>query len=484
MKQKLQYSISSYPQQWLFAAAFASIACVLLGFYTELYILCLLPVLIAGLAITILNFGTVYFAMLASLPICIPIFIGSLSTDLPTEPLMAILMLCYFIFLLTKRNKEHLQYLTHPLVQIILVQFVWFVVVAIFSTVPLVSLKYVLAKSWYIITFLLVTPLVMKNEKHFKLAFWLMFYPILFVVMYTLYNHWQHGFQFDNSNMMSVPFYKNHVDYACGLSIFFPFLFAASSWYKAGDLKKILLNITKVVFLFAIFISYTRTAWLAVLICLPVYFVFKWKMIKPALIMASVAIALIISFLTYENRYMQYAPDYKKTIMHHNLSDHLESTETLNDVSSAERLYRWVAAFEMGKHKPITGFGQGGFVANYKNYAVSLFTTYVSGNVEKSTVHNYLLFIFAEQGFIGLFLFLLVCVLVLIKAEKIYHQTKNKEQQIIVMALIIAFVVVLFDNMLSDLIEAVKVGPFFYWIIALLIIQDLKNNKKIAEHES
>jgi hypothetical protein len=51
------------------------------------------------------------------------------------------------------------------------------------------------------------------------------------------------------------------------------------------------------------------------------------------------------------------------------------------------------------------------------------------------------------------------------------------------MALIIAFVVVLFDNMLSDLIEAVKVGPFFYWIIALLIIQDLKNNKKIIDKE-
>ncbi|MEN9522730.1 MAG: hypothetical protein RL065_1107, partial [Bacteroidota bacterium] len=227
-----------------------------------------------------------------------------------------------------------------------------------------------------------------------------------------------------------------------------------------------------------------RTAWLAILICLPVYFVFKWKLIKPALIAASVVIVLLISFLTFENRYMQYAPDYKKTIMHHNLSDHLESTETLNDVSSAERLYRWVAAFEMGKHKPITGFGHGGFVANYKNYAVSLFTTYVSGNVERSTVHNYLLFIFAEQGLVGLFLFILVSILVLIKAEKIYHQTKSKEQQIIVMGLIISFVVVLFDNMLSDLIEAVKVGPFFYWIIALLVIQDLRNKKLNAQHDS
>ncbi|MEN9523172.1 MAG: hypothetical protein RL065_1549, partial [Bacteroidota bacterium] len=272
-------------------------SCVLLGFYTELYILCLMPIVAAGFIITIFNFGTLYYLMLASLPLCIPIFIGSLSTDLPTEPLMAILMLCYFFYLIFKRDTEHYKFLKHPIVQILFVQFIWYIIVAIFSTVPLVSLKYVLAKSWYITTFLLITSLVMKNENHFKTAFWLLFYPILFVVIYTLYNHWQHGFQFDNSNMMSVPFYKNHVDYACGLSIFFPFLFVASSWYKAGDLKKILLNITKLIFLFAIFISYTRTAWLAILICLPVYFVFKWKLIKPALIAASVVIVLLISFL-------------------------------------------------------------------------------------------------------------------------------------------------------------------------------------------
>jgi hypothetical protein len=36
---------------------------------------------------------------------------------------------------------------------------------------------------------------------------------------------------------------------------------------------------------------------------------------------------------------------------------------------------------------------------------------------------------------------------------------------------------VLFDNMLSDLIEAIKIGPFFYFTIALLVVQDLKNKK-------
>ena len=477
MKEKLSHSLIANPVQWLYSCAFASIACVLAGFYFQIYALCLLPVLAAGFVITSINWNFIYFLMLASLPVCMPIFIGSLSTDLPTEPLMAILMLCYFIFLLTQKNNSQKKYMNHPFVQIVLLQFVWYIVVAIFSTVPIISMKYVLAKTWYITAFLLVTPLVMKEVKHFKIAFWLIFSTLFPVMIYTIINSYFHGFQFDNSNLMSAPFFKNHVDYACALSIVFPMLFVATSWYKRGDLKKILLQISIVIFLFAIFISYTRTAWLAALLCLPVYFVFKWKMIKPAIIATALGLALFVGFITYQNRFMEYAPDFKKTIMHHNLADHLKSTETLNDVCSAERLYRWVAAWEMFQHRPITGFGQGGFVANYKNYAVSLFTTYVSGNEERSTVHNYLLFILSEQGVIGFLLFIIVVMMVLIRGQKIYHETMDATERAIVMGLLISFVVVLFDNMLSDLMEAVKVGPFFYWIIALLVIQDLKNKK-------
>ncbi len=461
----------------LYSCALASMTFVLAGFYFEQYFLCIVPVLLVGIVITSLNFGFVYFLMLASLPVCIPIFIGSLSTDLPTEPLMAILMLCYFIFLFTQKNNSQKKFLNHPLVQIIFVQFIWYTVVMIFSTVPIISFKYLLAKTWYIAAFMLVTPLVMKETKHFKLAFWLIFTTLFPVIIYTLFNHWQHGFQFDNSNLMSAPFFKNHVDYACALSIVFPFLFVASSWYKRGDLKKIILQISQLIFVFAIFISYTRTAWLAILLCLPIYFVVKWKLVKPALLATLAGIILFVAYLTFENRFMRFAPDFKKTIMHHNLADHLKSTETLNDVSSAERLYRWVAAYEMVKDKPLTGFGQGGFVANYKNYAVSLFTTYVSGNVEHSTVHNYLLFLAAEQGIVGLLLFLLIVAVTLIYGQRIYHQTSNTTERAIVMGLIISFVMVLFDNMLSDLIEDVKIGTFFYWIIALLIVQDLKNKK-------
>ncbi len=462
---------------WLWVAALCSLALCLTGFYLESWPLALSPLLLAGAWLAVYDFSILYYVMFFTLPICLEIEFGSLSSDIPAEPLMLSLLMATVIYYLSK-GKKNLVYFKHPFVQFILFQFIWYVVVFIYSTVPLISLKYILAKTWYIAAFLVATFIVVTDVKKFKLAFWCVFYPLLFTIGWTMIRHAMHGFSFESSNHMPAPFYRNHVDYACIVSIFFPLLFVAASWYKPGDLKRILLNVSKLIFLAAIFFSYTRTCWLAVGVALGAYYVFKWRLIKPVLLGCGVGLVIVVAYLSYENRYLSYAPDFKKTIYHSNLSDHLESTQTLNDVSSAERLYRWVAAAEMVKVKPLTGFGQGGFVANYRHYAVSLFTTYVSRNFEHSTVHNYLLFMMVEQGLPGLLLFIAFIAYVLIAGQRIYLQTTDKTEKNIVLGLLVAFVVILFDNTLSDLIEAVKVGPFFYWIIALLIIQDVRNRQR------
>jgi O-antigen ligase len=465
--------------RWLWVAAFVSMGISLTGFYLESIPLACAPLLLAGACLAVYQFSILYYFMLAAIPVCMEISFGSLSSDIPAEPLMLSLLGACVLYYLGETKRE-LSYFKHPFVQFILFQFVWYVVVFIYSSVPLISLKYVLAKTWYIAAFVVATFIIITDVKKFKLAFWCVFYPLLFTILWTMIKHWQQGFSFEASNHVPEPFYHNHVDYACIVSIMLPLLFVASSWYKPGDLKWILLQASKVLFLVAIFFSYTRTCWLAVGVALAAYYIFKWKLIKPVLVVGIIGLALIVAYLSFENRYLSYAPDYKKTIYHHNLSDHLESTQTLNDVSSAERLYRWVAAAEMIKEKPITGFGQGGFVANYRNYAVSLFTTYVSHNFEHSTVHNYLLFIMVEQGLPGLLLFLGFIIYVLIAGQRIYIQTKDTTEKNIVLGILVAFVVILFDNMLSDLIEAVKIGPFYYFFIALLVIQDVKNRKEIA----
>ncbi|MBK8953719.1 MAG: O-antigen ligase family protein [Chitinophagaceae bacterium] len=115
------------------------------------------------------------------------------------------------------------------------------------------------------------------------------------------------------------------------------------------------------------------------------------------------------SFLAKQNdRYLQYAHDFKTTIFHKNFNEHLIATYRLKDVSTAERFYRWIAGVRMIKDNPVIGFGPGSFYPNYKEYTVPAFKTWVSNNKDHSTVHNYFLLLAVEQGLPGLFFFLLL----------------------------------------------------------------------------
>ena len=116
-----------------------------------------------------------------------------------------------------------------------------------------------------------------------------------------------------------------------------------------------------------------------------------------------------VFWIKADDRYLQYAHDYRTTIFHHDFREHLQATYQLKDVSTAERFYRWIAGVRMIKDNALTGYGPNTFYNNYKPYAVPAFKTWVSDNKEHSTVHNYFLLIAIEQGIPGLLFFLLLC---------------------------------------------------------------------------
>ncbi len=457
--------------------------CFLVGIVLKNYILCALPFLILFTALLIFDYKWLYWAILISLPLSHEWNLtDSLTLDFPAEPLMIILTGIWLIkFLKDPWATVPKDFFKHSLIQLVLLSFLWMLIVAIFSTTPVVSVKYLLAKVWYIVPFLFLTPQLIKSKEDQRKLFWFISLPMLFTILWTLIRFSTYNFEFDHVNDPLIPFYHNHVDYASLLSIMLPMFFVAWYWYKPYSVKRIFLFFSIPVVLFAIGMSFTRTCWLAVMVAAMVFFALKLKHLQTGVQITLAILVLAVGYITYENRFMRFAPEYSKTIYHHNLSDHLAATGELHDVSSAERLYRWVAAWEMFRERPLVGFGQGGFVKNYKNYSVSLFTTWVSSNHEQSTCHNYLLFVLVEQGIPGLLLFLIVVYLALVEGQRIYIQTEETLQKKWVLALVVMFAVVVFDNMLSDMIENIKVGPFFFMLIALLVIQDLKNKKVISE---
>jgi O-antigen ligase len=234
-----------------------------------------------------------------------------------------------------------------------------------------------------------------------------------------------------------------------------------------------------IVFLIAIYFTYTRAAQGAVLIAIGVYFLVRFKLIKYVLILAAILAIYVVQSVFRSDEYIYLAPEFEKTVSHEEFDNLIEATLKMEDISTMERFHRWVAGYHMVQEKPVMGFGPGNFYPNYKPYTVYSFETYVSDNPDKSGVHNYYLMTLIEQGFIGLFIFLAFITFMLLKGESLYHEIKDPHRKRIVMASMMSIIVILSIILVNDLLEALKVGGLFYLFISFIVIEDIRQKSTL-----
>jgi O-antigen ligase len=222
-------------------------------------------------------------------------------------------------------------------------------------------------------------------------------------------------------------------------------------------------------------LSFTRAAFVALLAGAVMYWVFRFKMIKPLLLLVSFGAIIGIGYLVYNNNYLKLAPEYETTVSYHEFGDIVAATAAGKDVSTMERVNRWVAGGRMVGEHPMMGFGPNTFFSFYKKYSLASFRTYVSVNDEKSTVHCYYLLMLIEQGFIGFLIFMALVYTVLIQGQRILHESKTLARRNIVLASLISFVIILAFLLINDMVETDKVGAFFFLNMAILVNMDMKN---------
>ncbi|MBK7147737.1 MAG: O-antigen ligase family protein [Bacteroidetes bacterium] len=455
-----------------------SIVSVLSAFYMDALYLMLVPFALLFVGIGIINFRVLYYLLLFSLPLSFEFSFGpSLGTDLPDEPLMIGMLLLAIVYVFQNPASLPLGFFRHVMILALLAHLFWILITCFTSINVLVSTKVFLSKLWYVGSFTVMTAIVVKTNEDLKKVFWCIYIPLTVLVIQAIIRHGLAGFPFDEVNKAMPPFFRNHVNYAAMLSIFLPFILMARQWYGRGTATRKLLNASVLLYVVAIYLSYTRTCYIAVLAIAPFIFVVKQRWIKPALLTVAVVVAIFCGYLAHNNNYLKFAPEFETTIYHDELSDHLASTFEGKDVSSMERVYRWIAIAHMFQERPVFGFGAGNFFPYYQRYTVTSFETYISDNEERSTAHNYFLLLLAEQGISGLAVFLLLTAVLFIYGENIYYRMKGDADKHLVLWLLVILAMVYVNLLLSDLLEADKVGPFFFIAIALLVSLDRREQK-------
>jgi len=429
-----------------------------------------IPAAFLGFVVLLADWRWVYYILLFTLAFSREIPLpGGLSMDVPSEPLMLILLGCFGVNLLLKRSGITARYWAHPLMIIIATMLVWASVSAFSSVDSGKSIKYLLAKTWYIIPFVFVTLNIVRRPADVwrLVAFYAASASI--TVIYTAIRHAPHGFSFDSINPSIQPFYLNHVIYAAVLALLLPYTFYAARSTPPGA-KRIAWRTAQWILLFGVLLSYTRASIMALPLAGFFYLAIRWRLTAFVLIGAVVAAVGGALYFVHQNNYMLYAPDFEKTIFNgKDFEKHLEATYKLEDLSGMERLYRWVAAARMISDKPITGSGPATFYPEYKRYTVKSFRTYVSDNPEHSTTHNYFLLQLAEQGIPGFLLFATLLCTTLLMVQRLYHRTQSPEYRHVVLAAGLSLFIIIFHLLLNEIIEVDKTGSFFFIGLALLM---------------
>ncbi len=396
---------------------------------------------------------------------------AGLGTDLPDEPLMLLMAFTALVLFIVKRRSIAWQQHVHPLLFILFVSIAWTAVTVATSTNFVFSAKYFLAKCWYLPAFVAAPLLLPHHKKTIKRSALVLFLSMFTLTCVALYRHAQFDFRFIKINDAVAPFFRNHVNYSALLVFMVPLQIAFYRLAKNNVLRFFVL-FSIVIVLAALYLSYARGAWLALLVGVIAYWLIKKGWLLRSFLVTVFFVTGIVVWLQKDDRYLHYAPHHDVTIFHQNFSEHLAATYQGKDVSTAERFYRWVAGVRMSKDKWITGFGPTTFYQNYKSYTLPVFRTWVSSNKEQSTVHNYFLLLLIEQGVMGLLLFLILLAAMFWYAQRIHQRTTNPFWKITVAAVAAILAMQCTVNFLSDLIETDKVGSVFYLCLAFLIIAD------------
>ncbi len=468
----------------LAAGSIAALLLIIGAAYTGNYFLLLLPFAVFFPALLYLNWRAAWWIFLFSVPLSQQIYLlgKSLSTSLPDEPMMWCFLLL-FLLLIAARPRELLPqwFWRSPLTLVIVAQFVWLIAAVVFSEEHFISVKFLAAKCWFLVSGFVLPVLVLRRKRDFKIAFFVVLIPVMITMSVIMYIHRNLGFDFTLINKAVGNIYYNRVDYATVMSMVFPLVWAAFPLTKRWPRwARAIMLLGFPFFTAAIYFTFARGAMLALFFAICMGVAIRLKIGRFVMPVFYGIIALAMVYMVRHNKYIDFRPNYEHTYTHFTFADHLVATFRGEDMSSMERLYRWIAAVRMSNDRPWTGVGPNAFYFYYKPYAVTSFRTYVSRNMEQSTTHNYFLFMLVEQGWPAMILYAVLLVVFFSVAQKTYHRFTDRFYKHATMGVAMMFAAGFVNNFFSELIETHKVGTLFYLSIAAMLVLAEKSRQKAA----
>ncbi len=444
--------------------------------YNERFELLGFPVVILLAYLALFKLDVLYYIVVFLVPLSINLDdIGvdlGVGIALPTEPLIVGMMLI-FILKLFYDGKFDRKVLRHPISVLLFLQLAWIVMTTIASSDPLISIKFLLSRLWFVSVFYFLASQFLKTEKNQRQMFWLYALGFIPVLLYTFVEHSMRGFSQASANWVMNPFFNDHTSYGACLAMIFPFLLWQSFSPKITGAKRIIVISLMLLFDLSITLSYTRAAWVSLIGALGVFVVLKFK-IKSWVIWAG--IILIGGFLTLKMEDILEDLSRNKQDSSSNLSEHVESISNVSsDASNLERLNRWKSAWGMFSDRPVFGYGPGTYAFEYAPYQQSKDKTIISTNAgDGGNAHSEYLGPLSEQGALGMVFMLGFVFVVCVAAVRVYKSNLPKESRMIGLTAFMGLITYYLHGILNNFLDTDKASALFWGFSVIILILDNK----------
>jgi putative inorganic carbon (hco3(-)) transporter len=402
---------------------------------------------------------------------------------LPTEPLLFGVLLLFIIRVSAERGFDR-EILRHPVSWAIWLYLFWIFITSLTSTMPLISFKFLMVRIWFIVGFYLLGIKLFEDNRNISRFIWIYVTALIIVISYTIFRHAGHGLlNKQAAHWVMTPFFNDHTSYGAVLAMFIPFLTFLSFSKYVPDRGKWISRLVLGILVTAFILSYTRAAWLSLILAAGVYAMIKLHIrFKTMIISLLSVLAVVFVFQKQIVEYLEKNDDESSS----NLMEHFSSMSNItSDASNLERINRWGAAVRMFREKPVFGFGPGTYMFKYAPYQLSKDKTIISTNMgDMGNAHSEYLGPLAESGLFGMLTFLLLVIVVLYTAIHTYSRLSDEYLRGILISAFLGLVTYYAHGLMNNFLDTDKVAVPFWGFTAIIVLIDLRSKKQKGDKKA
>ncbi|MBR0169930.1 MAG: O-antigen ligase family protein [Bacteroidales bacterium] len=446
-------------------------------FYKGSYLLSLIPLglLVAWLFVQRFETGMLCMALLTPFAVNMALMPG-MELSMPVEPMMILFTLIFFFRVLIAKNYDK-RLLRHPVTLLLTATVVWMFVTSCTSQLPWVSLKYTLARVWFVVPFFYANAQIFRDRRRIREFFWAYAIGLGTVILIATSKTLGNFSDLQTLHRVMRPFYNDHTAYGCAIALMLPaafyFVFSRSNkgWLRALTLL-----------LFAglcigLFFSYCRAAWISVLGAIGVYVLVRMGMkVKWMVLLFGLGVG---AFFIYQSDVL-YKLGKNKQDSSYDLAGQVKSISNIStDASNLERLNRWASAMRMWKEHPVMGCGPGTYQFLYAGYQRSYQLSTISTNAGNlGNAHSEYIGPMTEQGIPGVLLMAALFLVTFATGVRVYRTARDPDVARMALAFTLSLLTYYIHGVFNNFLDTDKLSVPFWAFTAVIVALDTYSEKK------